>query len=81
MDPNTLFHLRKRPRKRRPANCYVGKRYSFGVSNKTSGSTGLLAVEFSKYSEDSLKAVTESLQPGEYAFRKLGGAAFCFGVD
>jgi hypothetical protein len=83
MDPNTIFHFRKLVEKRKTRELVTmsGNVNPFGMSVKTNGSTGLLPVEFSKYGEHSLKAVTGSLPPGEYAFSKLGGAAFCFGVD
>lgn len=83
MDPNTIFHFRKLVEKKKTREMVTmsGSANPFGVSMKTNGNTGLLAVEFSKYGDHSLRAVTESLSPGEYAFSKVGGAAFCFGLD
>ena len=83
IDPNTIYHLRRLVAKKKTRELVTmsGNANPFGVSKKINGTTGLLPVEFSKYGDHSLRAVTESLPPGEYAFSKLGGAAFCFGVD
>jgi hypothetical protein len=83
IDPNTIFHFRKLVEKKKVREMVMmsGSANPFGASIKTSGTTGLLPVEFSKYGDHSMRAVTESLSPGEYAFSKMGGVAFCFGID
>jgi len=83
IDPNTIYYLRKLNEKKKTRELVMmsGSATPFGASTKVTPSSGVLPVDFSKYGEHSLKAVSAALPPGEYAFGKQGGAAFCFGVD
>jgi len=79
-DPGALYHVRKLQRTKKSREFIASTVSAFGGA-KTSEES-LIAFDFSKYGESSIKLTIEKLPPGEYAVGRAGGRVlFCFGVD
>ena len=84
VDPNTFYSLRHLDAKKKTRALVImeGHASPVGASMQTNLAQGVLPVEFSKYSNGSIKLHTGPLVPGEYAVsHTYAQTVFCFGVD
>lgn len=78
-DPGALYHIRKMESKKKSREVILGTASPFGAKSSTQS---VVAFDYSKYGESSIKLSVAALPPGEYAVgRQHGQVVFCFGVD